>query len=360
MMILNDQAVYVAMSGGVDSAVTAARLLAEGYQVTGIHMTTWKDPEWAEESKSLPDPSLLAKETCDLLGIPFISLDVSELFYERVVQEFVRHYLEGKTPNPCLFCNPQVKWGVLQAYALEKGADCFATGHYARIEHLLSGKVRLLRGVDPTKDQSYVLSMLSQFQLSRSLLPLGEMTKDEVRKEAFRLGLPVADRQDSQDLCFLGNVDYRDFLQRIAPKSAEPGKIVNIKGEVLGEHQGLAFYTVGQRKGIRVAAHEPYYVVGKDIENNRLVVGYGDQAGNTHLTAIQANWIAGEAPEVGECYSVMVRYRADPVVAKLTVVTCSDFRLEFNRQLRGISPGQVAVLYSNEECLGGGVIQNAG
>jgi tRNA-specific 2-thiouridylase len=281
-------------------------------------------------------------------------------FYEKVVQSFIRQYLAGKTPNPCLFCNPQVKWGILQTYALEQGADFFATGHYARIEVLASGQVRLNRGADRSKDQSYVLSMLSQFQLSHTLLPLGVMKKTDVRAQARQLNLPVADRQDSQDLCFLGDVNYRDFLERFAPGSAEPGEIVDMQGNALGEHHGLAFYTIGQRKGIRIAALEPYYVVGKDTDHNRLVVGFSHQVGKNVLNTTQANWIAGAPPPVGEEYDVMIRYRANPVPAKLTCVDETDFRLEFNEKVRGITPGQAAVLYRDEECLGGGIIQSSG
>ena len=185
--------VFVAMSGGVDSAVAVIRLLENGYRVTGIHMQTWKDPKWEAAVKDLPEPEKLAKNSADAMGIPFVSLDLQQSFFKMVVKKFIRQYLQGRTPNPCLFCNPQVKWGILQTYALSHGADYFATGHYARIERLPSGQVRLLRGVDKTKDQSYVLSMLSQHQLSRSLLPLGSLTKHDVRVIAQERGLPVAD-----------------------------------------------------------------------------------------------------------------------------------------------------------------------
>jgi len=351
--------VFVAMSGGVDSAVAAAELLEARYHVTGIHMHVWQDPMWQAQAQHLPDPASLAQAAADSLGIPFVSLDVQDRFYRDVVQNFIHQYLTGKTPNPCLFCNPQVKWGILQTYALKKGADYFATGHYAHIDRMETGKVRLLRGLDRNKDQSYVLSMLSQFQLSRSLLPLGQMTKDDVRKKAKALEIPVADRQDSQDLCFLGDVDYRDFLMRFAPESTQPGEIVDVYGNVLGEHQGLAFYTIGQRKGIRIAASEPYYVVRKDLHNNRLVVGFANQAGKDQLYATQVNWISGEAPDVHERYDVMIRYRTKPVPTELLFATQGEFRLEFNYKLRGITPGQVAVLYRGEECLGGGVIQSS-
>lgn len=352
--------VFIAMSGGVDSAVAASILLQEGFHVTGIHMETWKDPKWQAESALLTSSVTLAQQTADALGIPFIALDIRDHFFTAVVKKFIRQYSEGLTPNPCLFCNPQVKWGILQSYALEQGASYFATGHYARIEKLTSGMVRLLKGSDRTKDQSYVLSMLSQFQLSRSLLPLGLITKDEVRMAARKLNLPVAEREDSQDLCFLGNVDYRDFLQRFAPETPEPGEIVDIDGKVLGTHQGLAYYTIGQRKGIGIAAAEPYYVVGKDIDHNRLVVGFANRVGRNSLSANQASWIGNKPPHPGEVYEVMVRYRGKPASAVLTSVTQDDFRLEFKEELRGITPGQVAVLYRGDECLGGGVILASG
>lgn len=351
--------VFFALSGGVDSAVGAARLLNEGYQVIGIYMRTWKDPKssgFLEESSA---SNMMAATAAESLGIPFVCLDVRDQFYQQVVRSFIQEYMAGKTPNPCLFCNPQVKWGILQKYALDHGADYFATGHYARIHAGSDEPVRLLRGVDVTKDQSYVLSMLSQAQLRRSLLPLGELTKVEVRALAQAMNLPVADRQDSQDLCFLGEINYRDFLQRFAPEAAAPGEIVNTNGEVLGEHQGLAYYTVGQRKGIRIAASQPYFVIGKDTENNRLIVGFAQQARKRCLRAINPNWIADEPPTAEGQYDVMVRYRAQPVSAVIAAITRDEFRLELSQPLGGITPGQVAVLYQGEVCLGGGIIESA-
>ena len=295
------QQVFVAMSGGVDSAVTAAKLLAEGYQVTGIYMSTWKDPQWVASQKDQSAPGVLAKQVADALNIPFINMDVRDQFFETVVHTFINQYLAGLTPNPCLFCNPRVKWGLLQATALAEGADYFATGHYARILRMPSSRVELWRGVDPTKDQSYVLSMLSQEQLNQTLLPLGGMTKTEVRVIAHELNLPVADQEESQDLCFIGKEGYRDFLERMAPEAASAGDIVDTDGKILGRHEGLAFYTIGQRKGIRLAAPEPYYVIGKDQSLNRLIVGFIHRTGQKALKAAQANWIAGNRPNKARC-----------------------------------------------------------
>jgi len=219
--------------------------------------------------------------------------------------------------------------------------------------------VRLLRGFDPGKDQSYVLAMLSQAQLQRTMLPLGAMTKAQVREYARGLGLQVAAQQDSQDLCFLGTVHYRDFLNRYAPEANHPGEIVDPEGKVLGQHEGLAFYTIGQRKGIRIAAPEPYFVIRKDPIRNQLVVGFAEQTGVTRLMADKANWISGQRPDLDNIYDVMVRYRAKPVSARLLFAENGKFKLEFMGKIRGVSPGQVAVLYKGEECLGGGLIQSA-
>ena len=355
----NKDLVFTAMSGGVDSAVAAALLVERGFQVVGIHMQTWR----YHNSRSLeerPSESITsAKIVAEALGIPFVSLDLRKLFYEDIVKAFIKQYLAGNTPNPCLFCNPQVKWGVLQKYALDQGADFFATGHYAQINRLRTGKVKLLRGVDRLKDQSYVLSMLTQHQLQGSLLPLGKLTKGEVRQIAKKRNLPVANQEDSQDLCFLGDVDYREFLQHFSPSSSEPGEIVTVDEEVVGEHQGLAFYTIGQRKGIRIAAAEPYYVVGKDMDQNRLIVGFADQTGKNSLVATNANWISGKPPRTKKPYLVMVRYRANPEPATLVAISEDQFRLEFMRRLRGVAPGQVAAIYRDDVCLGGGVIQTS-
>lgn len=358
MVIMNaPKQVYTAMSGGVDSAVAAAELKSAGYQVTGIHMTTWVDPQWKSDHPHLPAAVGLAQQSADALEIPLIVVDVQDRFYETVVQSFLRGYLEGKTPNPCLFCNPRIKWGILQQYALDKGADFFATGHYARVDQAIDGQVQLLRGLDRAKDQSYVLSMLTQTQLQQTLLPLGSLTKTEVRVRAASLNLPVSDQVDSQDLCFLGKGNYRDFLKRNMPESIAPGEVVNLDGHVLGEHRGLPFYTIGQRKGIKIAASEPYYVVGKDLTQNRLVVSFADQTGQKTLVATQANWISGQPPAQGETVEVMIRYRSNPVLAQLLTVSMDGFRLEFKASIRDVTPGQVAVLYQGEIVLGGGVIQ---
>ena len=351
--------VYVAISGGVDSAVAAAVLQEQGYDVIGIHMMTWQESHLVHGNKFSDNPALSAKATAESLNIPFVSLDIRERFFHDVVKPFLKDYLAGETPNPCLFCNPQVKWGILQSFAVEQGADYFATGHYARIESYGSNKMGLLRGLDEKKDQSYVLSMLSQSQIRKSLLPLGTWTKEVVRDKALDLGLTAVEQRESQDLCFISAGDYRDFLERYAPEPIQPGDIVNVNGEVVGQHQGLPFYTIGQRKGIRLAAKEPYYVIEKNPSRNLLVVGYAHQTFQQGLIAEKPNWISGVPPKIGEVYEVMVRYRAKPVPAVLSSVTSEEFRLKFNQDVRGITPGQVAVIYFGQACLGGGRIKMA-
>jgi len=351
--------VFVAISGGVDSAVAAAILLEQGFWVTGIHMQTWHDTAMTIGSQYRHNLRDRAQHTAKSLSIPFISLDIQEKFFDQVVKSFIHKYLAGLTPNPCLFCNPQIKWGVLQSYALDQGADFFATGHYARIKHQGIDSARLFRGKDKAKDQSYVLSMLSQDQLRKSMLPLGSLTKDEVRVKANQMGLASVDEKESQDLCFLPQGDYRDFLRRFTPEPVQPGEIIDRQGKVMGQHHGLPFYTIGQRKGIHIAASQPYYVIDKDLQNNRLVVGFLDQTIQKELIAGHPNWISGESPKVGEEFAVMVRYRSKPIPAILQLSTPDEFRLKFNQEIRGITPGQVAVLYHQDECLGGGVIKSA-
>jgi tRNA-specific 2-thiouridylase len=358
--MITKEHVYVGMSGGVDSAVAAALLLDMDYQVTGINMLTWIDPNWEAGFASQEKMLSLAEQVTNQLRIRLVVLDVQKEFRNSVIKPFIADYLSGKTPNPCLFCNPQVKWGILQRYALGEGANYFATGHYAKLVRSGDGMVHLFKALDKEKDQSYVLSMLSQNQLNATLLPLGNINKHDVRQKARELGLPSADLQESQDLCFLGDSDYRDFLQRFSPETIEKGPIVDVQGEVLGEHEGLPFYTIGQRKGIRIASTEPYYVVAKDFDKNTLVIGFKEQTGRVNLRASNANWISGNTPEINKEYDVMVRYRTKPEPANLISVTKNKFRLEFKHSLRDITPGQVAALYCNEECLGGGVIEKFG
>jgi tRNA-uridine 2-sulfurtransferase len=303
--------VVVAMSGGVDSSVAAALLHEQGYPVIGIMLRLWSEPGMENVNRCCtPDDMAIARRVAARLGIPFYAVDAREYFRHEVVESFIESYSAGQTPNPCVRCNQNVRWGFLLNQAKTMGAKYLATGHYARLDRGEDGKMRLRRAVDGSKDQSYVLSVLSQQQLEHTLFPLGEYRKDEVRTLATKYKLAAAKKADSQDLCFLGSSDYRSFLLRNAPDVARPGAIVDRSGITLGEHQGLAFYTIGQRKGLGIAGPEPFYVLDKDVDQNVLVVGTADELGNSALMASGFNWISGEPPNEPRRAQVKIRYKA--------------------------------------------------
>lgn len=350
--------VVVAMSGGVDSSVAAALLVAQGYRVIGMMLRLWSEPGTEDENRCCtPDAMGLARRVAAKLGIPFYAIDARERFYEVVVQSFITTYEQGATPNPCILCNRDIRWGVLLERALAFGADYLSTGHYARLRPADDGSVHLLRGKDSAKDQSYVLSVLDQPRLRRTLLPLGEYTKPEVRALARRFDLPVASRADSQDLCFLAGRDYRGFLNRHAPQTTRPGKIIDRAGNILGEHNGLAFYTIGQRKGLGLSSPDPLYVLEKDLANNTLVVGEETALGRRELLAADINWIAGAPPAQPLAAQVKIRYKAVEAAAVVVPLPNGGARVAFENPLRDITPGQRVVLYNGEECLGGGTIE---
>jgi len=348
--------VAVGMSGGVDSSVTAALLQARGLDVFGLMLRLWSEGSQPNRCCTV-DALAEARYTAGQLGIPFYALDSQEAFRETVVEAFIQGYRRGVTPNPCLVCNREIRWGFMLERARALGADYLATGHYARIRRFPPGPVQLLRGVDPGKDQSYVLHVLEQSTLRQTLLPLGQYTKAEVRKLAAEYDLPAADRPDSQDLCFVGEEDYRTFLKRKAPEVAQPGPILNTSGEELGRHPGLAFFTIGQRKGLGISPPEPHYVIEKDPSRNALVVGPREHLGRDQLTASQVNWIAGKAPADPFPAGVKIRYRAREASAVVHPLPGQRVRVEFQEPLRDITPGQAAVFYQDDICLGGGIIE---
>lgn len=351
--------VVVAMSGGVDSSVAAALLVERGYRVIGMMLRLWSEPGTEDENRCCtPDAMALARRVASKLGIPFYAIDVQERFHDVVVQSFIDGYAQGVTPNPCILCNREIRWGFLLDRARVFGADFFATGHYARLEAAEGQPVRLFRGLDAAKDQSYVLSVLDQAQLRSTLLPVGEYTKPAVRELARKFDLPVASRADSQDLCFLANRDYRGFLARHAPQTSRPGPILNTAGMVLGEHQGLAFYTIGQRKGLGLASPEPLYVIRKDLSANALVIGAQSELGQSDLLAGKINWVSGEPPESPLRVRAKIRYKAADAWATVTPLEGNSARVEFESPLRDITPGQRVVFYMDDECLGGGTILN--
>ncbi len=300
-----------------------------------------------------PEAVADARGVCQKLGIPFYLLNFEADFKTHVVDYFIDGYARGMTPNPCLECNRQVKFGTLLEKARSFGADYLATGHYVRVrEH--DGKVELLRGIDPNKDQSYALSLLTQTQLSRVMFPLGELTKPQVRELARRFDLRVSEKAESQDLCFIADGDYRNFLRRNVPDALVPGEIVDLRGKVIGRHDGLANYTIGQRKGL-VAAGKPLYVVALNRARNQVVAGRADELGKRELSASSVNWIAGAPPPNEFRVTAKIRYRA--VEAAATVYPeGTRARVVFDEPLRDITPGQAVVFYDGEVCLGGGLI----
>ncbi len=345
------------MSGGVDSSVAAVLLKEQGHDITGVMMSLWCDPESGENACCTPESMALARNIARQWDFPFYVVDAEWDFRERVVQLFIDCYKQGWTPNPCVACNQRLRWNTLLKKADELGATHIATGHYARLRDDGQGTVQLLRGIDETKDQSYVLHGLTQAQLARTIFPLGERTKQEIRELARQHHLASAERPDSQDLCFVGNGDYRQFLVRNAPEVVNPGPIVNLQGEVLGQHQGLAFYTIGQRKGLRIAAPQPYYVLEKDVLHNRLIVGTAEELGRDELVAAAVNWIAGQPPDHPLRAQVKNRYKAKAVWATITPLEDNTAHVQFEQPVRDITPGQAAVFYDGDICLGGGIIQ---
>jgi tRNA-specific 2-thiouridylase len=294
-----------------------------------------------------------------MLDIPFYAVDAQKEFHEQVVQYLIDGYAQGMTPNPCLNCNRQIRWTYLLQHAQAFGASFLATGHYARVEQDAGGTYKLRKAVDPLKDQSYILHILDQERLAQALFPLGAYRKTDVRQLARDFGLPVADRPESQDLCFLGDGDYRSFLQRNAPQVNNPGPILDREGKQLGRHDGLAFYTIGQRKGLGVSSPIPIYVLEKDLDRNALIVGDQTALGKRTLIASGANWISGEQPDAPFRGQVKIRYKAPEAPALITPLPGGQILIEFDEDLRDITPGQAAVIYNGDVCLGGGIIQSA-
>jgi len=342
--------VFVAMSGGVDSSVAASLLLEQGHDVTGVTMQLWPS---SDDSGGCCSVSAVrdARRVCDLLGIPHYALNFRDEFEREVVGPFADEYAAGRTPNPCIVCNDRLKFADLLARVSAQGGEALATGHYARVVVDAAGRRWLARGVDDTKDQSYFLYRLTPAQLDRVLFPVGELRKSEVRAAAQRLGLHVAQKPDSQEVCFAAAGEHADVVARRRPEALAPGPIVDTRGAVLGEHEGIANYTVGQRKGIGIAGPEPLYVVRIDAASNAVVVG-----GRTDLTvnAVQADDVVWRGSE-RERVSAMVRYRMKPVAATASV---RDGQLDvaFDEPLHGVAPGQAVVCYRGEEVAGGGTI----
>lgn len=353
----------VAMSGGVDSSVAAALMVEDGWDVVGVTLKQWEG-----EDGAMPIAGCCtvgdaedARRAAAQLDIPYYVLDYVDEFTEKVVDTFGRSYLAGRTPNPCIECNRTVRFSALLERTAALGCEVLVTGHHARIRHDGSG-YHLLTAADPGKDQSYVLHMLGQEELARIRLPVGEMTKDDVRRHARRLGLRTAAKPDSQDLCFVGHGDYREFLRRRLPETALPGPIVDLEGTELGEHAGTVNFTIGQRKGLRVTAAEPQYVVDIQPATATVVIGRKEDLLVAGCVVTGMSFVAGRPPSDDADVTVKLRYRARPVAARLTPAPIdrsaseTEWTVMFDQPQGGVAPGQAAVVYRGDEVLGGGII----
>ncbi len=355
----NKKRVVVAMSGGVDSSVAAALLVEQGYDVVGMMMRLWSEPSCDGAAPAnrccTPDQMADARRVAGLLGIPFYVVDVQDHFRQTIVQFFIDEHANGRTPNPCIECNRQIRFTYLLERALALDADYLATGHYAQVRHTPHG-YQLLKGVDPNKDQSYVLHVLDQEKLGQVLFPIGGYTKPEVRELAQKFGLPVASKSESQDLCFLGDGDYRRFLQEYSQKASQPGPILTSSGEKLGQHEGLPFYTIGQRKGLGISAHEPLFVLRKDVAHNALIVGPKSELGQQTLIARDVNWLSGQPPMEPISAQIKIRYKAKGVEGTVVDLGNGRSQVTFHEPVFGVTAGQGAIFYDDDVCLGGGII----
>lgn len=345
--------VAVAISGGVDSGVTAALLVKKGYDCAGFHLHLWSESK-KEGNKCCSTESLeAARKTCHQLGIPFYILDFSQIFKKKVVDYFLKAYGDGLTPNPCIYCNKFIKFGELYDYVRKLGYDYLATGHYAQI---MDGG--LFAAKDKKKDQTYFLFNLTQKKLEHILFPVGDLDKAEVRKIAQKLRLPVAERPESQEVCFFPENDYRPFLHRRIPAKIIPGKVVNKKGELTGEHRGLPLYTYGQRHGFAARGLGPWYVVDKRIKGNQLIVGFGKETERKEFKVKSLNIINPHiVVSLNRHIAVRIRHQGELMRAKiLRDKDTKILRVILVEPVRGIAPGQAAVFYARDEVLGGGVI----
>ena len=376
---MNKHRVVVGLSGGVDSAVTAHLLKQQGHEVIAIFMKNWEDDD-RPEGVSADDPGYCtsnidfvdAAAVADVLNIEIEHVNFAAEYKDRVFAEFLTEYQAGRTPNPDILCNAEIKFKAFLDHAMRLGADMIATGHYARVrQNPATGLHELLKGLDPSKDQSYFLHRLNQAQLSKTLFPIGELHKTQVREMARDIGLPNAKKKDSTGICFIGERPFRDFLNRYIAK--EPGAIRDAQGRRIGEHVGLSFYTLGQRQGLGIGGikakgaqkgggeHAPWFVARKDMQTNTLWVVQGHEhpwLQSTRLTAQNSSWVAGAAP-TEQALAAKTRYRQFDAPCLLQDITQQHFALRFTQPQWAVTPGQSAVLYAGEVCLGGGVIASA-
>jgi tRNA-specific 2-thiouridylase len=350
--------VMVAMSGGVDSSVAALLLLEQGYRVSGVTLRLFDKTASETRVCRFQQDVKDAENVASRLGIRYEVLDLSEDFRREVVSRFVGGYEAGRTPNPCIDCNRYIKFGKLAEFAARKGAGCLATGHYARVEYDAGrGRWLLKKAKDVTKDQTYVLYSLSQEVLSHTLFPLGSLCKSEVRELALKNGLVNSHKPDSEDICFIPDGDYAGFLENQIGISPRPGNFIDQNGHVLGAHRGLIHYTVGQRKGLGLSFAAPRYVLGKNAEDNTVVLGENKDLFRDSLTVSGVNWIAMERLEKPMKASVKIRYSQTEAGATVSPLENGRISVRFDRPQRAVTPGQAAVFYKGDLVLGGGTIE---
>ena len=357
--------VVVGMSGGVDSSVTALLLKEQGYDVVGVFMKNWDDTDDMGVCTATEDYKDVAK-VANQIGVPYYSVNFEKEYWDRVFEYFLAEYRLGRTPNPDVMCNKEIKFKAFLDYAMQLGADYVATGHYAQVTHDEDGTVHMLRGVDNNKDQTYFLSQLSQEQLAKTMFPLGHMEKSEVREIAEKANLATAKKKDSTGVCFIGEKNFKEFLGKYLP--AQPGKMVTLDGQVKGDHAGLMYYTIGQRQGLGIGggqgeSSEPWFVVGKELATNTLLVGQGFHHEHLYATSLEASDIhftTNEKKETEFTCTAKFRYRQQDTEVK---VILNDDQTKatviFSEPVRAITPGQAVVFYQGDECLGGGLIDSA-
>lgn len=353
--------VVVGMSGGVDSSVAAYLLKEQGYDVIGVTMNIWQEEDRCrvEENGGCCGLSAVedARRVAAKLDIPYYVMNFKESFKKHVMDYFVEEYLQGRTPNPCNACNRYVKWEALLNRAIEIGADYIATGHYARIAKLENGRYSIMNSVTARKDQTYALYNLTQEQLAHTLMPVGAYEKDEIRKIAENIGLVVANKKDSQDICFIPDGDYAGFIERTVPdRIPGPGDFVLSDGTVVGKHKGITHYTIGQRRGLEVAVGKRIFVNKIDVEKNQIILGDDDEVFTTSLVAGDMNYMAVPEFKDGEKYLAKIRYSHNGTVCSVTNLSDGKVRLDFEEPVRAVTPGQAVVLYQGEFVAGGGTI----
>lgn len=350
--------VVLGMSGGVDSSVAALMLKEQGYEVIGVFMKNWDDTDEFGHCTAEEDAEDV-RRVCDQIGIPFYTVNFEKQYMEKVFSYFLDEYRSGRTPNPDVMCNREIKFGEFLQKGLALGAEYIATGHYAQVEER-NGEFVLLRGNDPGKDQTYFLHALNQYQLSKAMFPIGHLPKPKVREIAAEVGLATAKKKDSTGVCFIGERDFKEFLQNYLP--AKPGEMRTLDGEVKGRHDGLMYYTLGQRQGLGIGGSgtgEPWFVADKDLENNILYVVQGDKHPRLYshgLTAVNVNWISPRKPEGEFRCTAKFRYRQPDQGVTITFTDEDRCEVVFHESQKAITPGQSVVFYDGDICLGGGII----